>query len=50
MDLDDCDRIFEKALASKTEAEFCHITGPLFDVYEILSLGWVRGAITGERE
>lgn len=43
MNLDDCDAIFDRALASKSEAEFCHHIAALFDVYEILSVGFGRG-------
>ena len=45
MTLDDCEVIFDKALNSSTEAEFCHSIEPLFKDYEILSLDWGRGSI-----
>lgn len=45
MDLDICDNIFESALLSQTEAEFCHRIAPLFDIYQILSVGLGRGNI-----
>ncbi|NUY03545.1 RES family NAD+ phosphorylase [Paraburkholderia sp. JPY169] len=45
MTLDDCDRIFDRALSSETEAEFCHAVAPLFDHYKILSLNWGTGSI-----
>lgn len=43
MNLDQCEAIFDRALASSSEAEFCHHITPLFDVYEILSFGLGRG-------
>lgn len=46
MNLEHCDAIFELALASSNEAEFCHHISPLFDVYEILSVGLGRGSNT----
>ncbi len=45
MNMDDCEAIFEKALSSSTEAEFCHRIEPLFSEYKILSLGLGRGSI-----
>lgn len=45
MNLDDCDAIFDRALASTTEAEFCYLIEPLFNEYEILSLEFGRGSI-----
>ncbi|WP_272544356.1 RES family NAD+ phosphorylase [Burkholderia cepacia] len=45
MTLDDCDHIFDKALGSAVEAEFCHVVAPLFDHYKILSVDWGRGSI-----
>lgn len=45
MNLDCCDRIFDSAFLSQTEAEFCHRVAPLFDTYEILSVGLGRGDI-----
>lgn len=46
MNLDECEAIFDRALASSSEAEFCHHIAPLFDVYEILSFGVGRGSNT----
>lgn len=46
MNLDRCEAIFDRALASKSEAEFCYHITPLFDVYEILSFGLGRGSNT----
>lgn len=46
MNLDQCEIIFDRALASSNEAEFCHHITPLFDVYEILSVGLGRGSNT----
>ncbi|WP_081081683.1 RES family NAD+ phosphorylase [Burkholderia stagnalis] len=45
MTLDDCDRIFDRALGSAVESEFCHVVAPLFDHYKILSVDWGRGSI-----
>lgn len=45
MNLDECEAIFDKALASNTEAEFCYAIEPLFKEYEILSLEFGRGSI-----
>lgn len=45
MNLDECEAIFDKALASNTEAEFCYAIEPLFNEYEILSLEFGRGSI-----
>lgn len=42
MNLDQCEVIFDRALASSCEAEFCHHITPLFDAYEILSVGLGR--------
>jgi len=46
VNLDQCEAIFDRALASRNEAEFCHHITPLFDVYEILSFGFGRGSNT----
>lgn len=46
MNLDHCEAIFDLALRSKNEAEFCHHITPLFDVYEILSFELGRGSNT----
>ncbi|MDN5780406.1 MAG: RES family NAD+ phosphorylase [Luteimonas sp.] len=46
MNLDQCEDIFDRALESSSEAEFCHHITPLFDVYEILSVGLGRGSNT----
>lgn len=46
MDLDQCEAIFDRALASGSEAEFCHHIAPLFSAYEILSVGFGRGENT----
>ena len=43
MNLDQCEAIFDRALASSNEAEFCHHISPLFDIYKILSFGLGRG-------
>ena len=43
--LDDCDKIFREALSSASEAAFCHNIDPLFNDYEILSVGLGRGTI-----
>lgn len=45
MDLDNCDLIFDSALLSKGEAEFCHRIDPLFSNYEIVSVGLGRANI-----
>lgn len=45
MNLDDCDRIFNHARESSTEAEFCHIIEPLFQYYPVLSVQLGRGSI-----
>ena len=45
MTLDDCEKIFDKALSSSSETEFCHVIEPLFNEYEILSLQLGRGSI-----
>lgn len=45
MDLDSCEKIFDSALSSKSEAEFCYHLDPLFSTYEILSVGLGRGNI-----
>lgn len=46
MNLDQCEAIFDRALSSSNEAAFCHHIAPLFDVYEILSVGMGRGSNT----
>jgi len=43
VNLDQCEVAFERALASRTEAEFCDHISPLFSVYKILSVGMRRG-------
>lgn len=43
MTLDECERIFDGASASKTESEFCYAIDPLLREYETLSLGFKRG-------
>ena len=45
MTLDECEAIFDRAVMSSTEAEFCHSVEPLFDEYQILSLEFGRGSI-----
>lgn len=45
MNRDQCDAIFDRALASKSESEFCHHIAPLFEFYEILSFGMGGGNI-----
>lgn len=45
MNLDECEAIFDRALASTTEADFCYLIEPLFNEYEILSLEFGRGSI-----
>ncbi len=45
MNLDECECIFDQALKSNSEAEFCHAIAPLFEHYEILSLEFGRGSI-----
>lgn len=45
MNIDDCEKIFEAALGSNTESEFCYAIEPLFSEYEILSLELERGQI-----
>lgn len=45
MNLDECEYIFDQALRSSSEAEFCHAINPLFEHYEILSLEFGRGSI-----
>lgn len=45
MTLDECENIFDKALTSTSEAEFCHSIEPLFNEYQILSLELGRGSI-----
>ena len=45
MNLDECDAVFDSALACNTEAEFCYSIEPLFKEYKILSLEFGRGSI-----
>lgn len=45
MNLDDCDRIFNRARESSTEAEFCHVIEPLFQYYPVMSIELARGSI-----
>lgn len=45
MTLDECESVFKEALACSTESQFCNVIEPLFDFYEILSLGLGRGSI-----
>jgi len=45
MDLNSCDIVFDSALTSQSEAEFCYCISPLFDHYEIISIGLGRGNI-----
>lgn len=45
MDLNECEKIFDKALSSESEPAFCHAIEPLFNEYEILSLEFGRGSI-----
>lgn len=45
MDRDQCDAIFDRVLTAGDESEFCHYIAPLFDVYQILSVGLGRGNI-----
>ncbi|WP_027800246.1 RES family NAD+ phosphorylase [Paraburkholderia dilworthii] len=45
MTLDDCDRIFDRALSSEVEEEFSHAVAPLFSHYKILSVNWGKGSI-----
>lgn len=45
MTLDECEKIFDAALACQNEADFCHVVEPLFEEYEILSLEFGRGSI-----
>lgn len=45
MDLNNCDIIFDSTLKSQSEAEFCHRISPLFDQYEVISIGLGRGNI-----
>lgn len=45
MELDSCDYMFDSALASQTEGDFCRHISPLFDAYEILSVGLERANI-----
>jgi len=45
MTLDDCEKIFQLALSSKSESAFCHAVDPLFKEYEILSLEFGRGSM-----
>ncbi|PHQ58021.1 MAG: hypothetical protein COA29_02240 [Porticoccus sp.] len=45
MNLDECDKIFDLTKTSKTEAEFCYHITPLFETYNILSIGLGRGNI-----
>lgn len=45
MTFDDLEYIFDQALRSTSEAEFCHAIDPLFEHYEILSLELGRGNI-----
>ena len=43
--LDDCERVFDRALASTSESEFSHVVMPLLDDYELLSMEFGRGSI-----
>lgn len=45
MTLDECEDVFNLALSSKSEAEFCQAVDSLFKEYEILSLKFGRGSI-----
>jgi hypothetical protein len=45
MDLDDCDAIFQRALSASSESDFCQQIEPLFDIYQIISVGLGRGSI-----
>jgi hypothetical protein len=45
MTLDECEKVFDAALSSTTESEFCLVIEPLFKEYEILSLEFGRGSI-----
>ena len=45
MTLDDLENIFDKAITSVSESEFCDVIAPLFKEYEILSLEFGRGSI-----
>lgn len=45
MDIEECEKLFVRALQSKNEAEFCHLVDPLFHEYEVLSLELGRGSI-----
>lgn len=45
MTLDECEGIFDRALASASGEEFRHVIEPLFNEYEVLSLQFGRGSI-----
>lgn len=45
MDIEECEKLFGRAIRSKSEAEFFYLIEPLFNEYEILSLELGRGTI-----
>lgn len=45
MTLDECEEIFDRAIASPSEAEFCHVVEPLLNEYKTLSIELGRGNI-----
>lgn len=45
MNRDECDLIFDRALSSQSEGEFCFHISPLLDFYKVISVGIGRGNI-----
>ncbi len=45
MSLDTCDMLFRKVRQGKSLPEICHALQPIFDTYELISLGLERGAV-----
>jgi hypothetical protein len=44
MNIEECEKIFSKAVKSDSESEFHYLIDPLFNEYEILSMELVRGS------
>ncbi len=43
MNIEECEKLFSKAIKSNSESEFYHLIDPLFNEYEILSVELARG-------
>ena len=43
MNIEECEKLFARAITSKSEAEFYYLIEPLFNEYDILSLELTRG-------